>query len=201
MLYVHFQLGPNRYALEARTIVEILPLLELKPVPQSPRGLAGIFLYRGQPVPALDLCALTLGRPAREHLSTRILIVEQTGRGKGTKVGGRSQTLDPRPAPRAPDQLIGLIAERVAGTLQREEKDFLDVGVKMVGASFLGPALMDAQGIIQILDAQKLLATGAHPLQLTIAPEAEVSPPLPPAPPSPKAHGVKGAVRSGERAT
>jgi chemotaxis-related protein WspB len=72
--------------------------------------------------------------------------------------------------------LIGLIAERVAGTLQREEKDFVNVGVETVAAPYLGPIVMDAQGIIQILDAQKLLDAGAHQLQLTDAPETSDAP-------------------------
>jgi len=197
MLFVHFQLGPHRYAVDARSVVEVLPLLELKPVPQAPRGLAGIFLYRGQPVPALDLCALTLNRPAREHLSTRILLVQHPGGGQapaGEAARGerRSPRLDPRPAARDSVPLIGLIAERVAGTLQRDEKDFVNVGGDRVTAPFVGPVLMDAQGIIQILDAQKLLDAGADQLQLTSALEASASRPLPLPPATPKAHEVRG---------
>ena len=149
-------------------------------LPHAPCGRAGIFINRGQPVPALDLCALTLSRPARTHLSTRILIVQHT------QSAGQPQ-------------LIGLIAERVAGTLQREEKDFVNVDVETVAAPFLGPVVMDAQGIIQILDAQKLLDAGAHQLQLTHAPEAEISHPLPsPAlPPHPGSLGAGGGAGSG----
>src|SRR5688572_13503466 len=75
MLYVLFQLGNDRYALEAQRIVEVVPLLALKKIPLAPTGLAGIFNYRGQPVPALDLCELTFGRPVQERLSTRIIII------------------------------------------------------------------------------------------------------------------------------
>lgn len=157
MLFVLFQLGKNRYALEARRVVEVVPLLALKPFPQAPRGVAGIFVYRGQPVPALDLCELTLGRPALEHLSTRILIVQHN------KTGGESQ-------------LIGLIAERATGTLRRDENDFVEAGVKLAAAPFLGPVLMDAQGIIQLLDAQKLLDAGGPQLLLTHSAEASHAP-------------------------
>jgi chemotaxis-related protein WspB len=149
MLFVLFQLGKNRYALEAGCVVEVLPLLELKHVPQPPRGVAGIFVYRGQPVPALDLCELTLGRPALEHLSTRIIIIRHR------KSTGESQ-------------LIGLIAERATGTLRRDEKAFVDAGgVKLASAPFVGPILMDDQGVIQLLDAQKLLDEGEQKLRLT----------------------------------
>ena len=47
------------------------PLLELKKIPESPRGVAGIFNYRGRPVPAIDLNQLAMGQPAVDLLSTR----------------------------------------------------------------------------------------------------------------------------------
>ena len=153
MLLVLFQLGNNRYALEASRVVEVVPLLALKRLPQSPRGMAGIFVYRGRPVPALDLCELTIGRPALEHLSTRILIVRHN-------------------KPAGDSELIGLIAERTTGTLRRDEKDFVDAGLKLASAPFLGPALWDDQGVIQLLDAQKLLDAGGQQLLLTHSVEA-----------------------------
>lgn len=138
MLFVLFHLGRERYALEAGRVVEVVPLLELKRFPQSPPGVAGTFIYRGRPVPALDLCQLTLGRPAQEHLSTRILIVNQSD---------------------APDreQLVGLIAERVTETIRREPKDFVESGVPLTAAPFLGALLKDEQGVIQLISTQKLL--------------------------------------------
>ncbi|MBP9900697.1 MAG: chemotaxis protein CheW [Verrucomicrobiota bacterium] len=175
MLFVLFQLGQDRYALEARRVVEVLPLLALKRLPASPRGVAGVFVYRGQPVPALDLCELTLGRPAREQLSTRILLVQHR------------QTA-------GPSQLIGLVAERVTGTLRREEKDFVPAGhvrpeqqaspasapyvagMKRAATPFLGPILIDDQGVIQLLDAQGLLDAGAHQLLLTQSVEVSDAP-------------------------
>ena len=138
MLFVLFQLGNDRYALEAKRVVEVVPLLALKKIPQSPKGVAGIFIYRGRPVPALDLCELTFGRTAQERMSTRIIVIncaEKDG----------------------PDQLLGLIAERATETLRREAKDFVDSGVKLTATPFLGPVLMDDKGIVQLLHAQNLL--------------------------------------------
>ena len=54
MLFLLFQLGKERYALEATRVVEVVPLLALKQLPQAPKGVAGIFNYRGRPVPAGD---------------------------------------------------------------------------------------------------------------------------------------------------
>ena len=145
MLFVLFHLGKERYALEARRVVEIVPLLALKKFPQAPRGVAGMFIYRGRPVPALDLCELTLGRPATEHFSTRILIVNHS----------------PRPGA---EQLLGLIVERATGTLRREANDFVNPGVRVAAAPFLGPILTDESGVIQLISPEKLLQESGRAL-------------------------------------
>ncbi|MEK7781899.1 MAG: chemotaxis protein CheW [Verrucomicrobiota bacterium] len=138
MLFVLFHLGQERYALDAQRVVEVVPLLALKRLPQAPRGVAGMFIYRGRPVPALDLCELTLGRPAVEHLSTRIIIVNHT-------------------SPGGEEQWLGLIAERATEILRRDEKDFVDAGLRVSSASFLGPMLTDAQGTIHLINPEKLV--------------------------------------------
>jgi len=75
MLFLTFQLGEGRYAIEARRVIEVLPLLALKRLPQAPRGVAGIFNLRGRPVVAIDLNELGFGKPSGERLTTRIILV------------------------------------------------------------------------------------------------------------------------------
>jgi chemotaxis-related protein WspB len=75
MLFLLFQLGRERYALEAGQVAAVLPLLSIKEIPQAPRAVAGLCNYRGTPVPVIDLSELTLGRPAQSRLSTRIVLV------------------------------------------------------------------------------------------------------------------------------
>jgi chemotaxis-related protein WspB len=139
MLFVLFQLGKDRYALEASHVVEVVPLLEMKRLPQAPAGVAGIFNYRGRPVPAVDLSTLTLGEPAAERFSTRIIIVNYAdGAGK--------------------THLLGLIAERATEMLRKDVKDFVDTGVRLGHAPYLGPILMDDQSPIQWIYEQRLLS-------------------------------------------
>ena len=66
MLFLVFQLGPDRYALDAKRVAEVLPLVDIKSIPHAPNGIAGVFNYRGTPVPVIDLAQLTLGQPARQ---------------------------------------------------------------------------------------------------------------------------------------
>jgi chemotaxis-related protein WspB len=154
MLFVLFHLGKDRYALEARRVVEIVPLLALKKFPQAPRGVAGMFIYRGHPVPALDLCQLALGRPAAEHFSTRIIIVNHS------------------PQPGA-EHLIGLIAERATETMRRAENDFVNTAVRVASDQFPGPMLTDEHGVIQLLSPEKLLHESVRTLLFAPPTEAD----------------------------
>ena len=54
MLFVAFRIGCDRYVLATDVIVEVLPGLQLKPLPGTPRGVAGLCNYRGRPVPVID---------------------------------------------------------------------------------------------------------------------------------------------------
>jgi chemotaxis-related protein WspB len=138
MLFLRFQIGENRYAIEARQAVEVLPLVLLQRLPQAARGVAGLFNYRGRPVPAVDLSELTCGRPAREWLSTRIILVQHTDRA-------------------GQPQLLGLIAERATELMQRERREFASPAISS-GAGYLGPVMMDDEGLIQLIRPQHLLA-------------------------------------------
>ena len=138
MLFILFQLGRDRYALDAAQVAEVLPLVQVKKIPHAPAGVAGVFTYRGAPVPVLDLSLLALGRAARSRLSTRVLLVNFPDAG-GAK------------------RLLGLIAENATETLRREAADFVASGVKADGAPYLGPVATDERGLIQWVEADKLL--------------------------------------------
>jgi len=138
MLFVLFQIGTDRYALEAGRVVEVIPLLGLKSIPQAPAGVAGLFNYRGEAVPALDLAAITKGRPAAERLSTRILVV-------------RTEISQDR------GRLVGLIAEQATSMLRKKPQDFVNPGIMPAATTYLGPVLLDSEGVIQWVQVQKLL--------------------------------------------
>ena len=138
MTFLLFQLGRDRYALDASHVIEVLPLVELRRLPEAPRGVAGIFNYHGVPVPVVDLSELTLGRPARECLGTRILLVNYPD------AAGRTHPL-------------GLIAERATGTIRRESPQLAEPGVELGTAPYLGAVLMEKEGMIQCIHAQKVL--------------------------------------------
>ena len=139
MLFLMFQLGTDRYAIDAADVVEVLPLVHTKCIPQSPPGVAGIFDYHGAPVPLIDLAELALGKPSQRWMSTRIILINYR------QAAGEAQ-------------LLGLLAERATETLRRPEKDFQDSGLTVPGAPYLGPVLIDASGIVQRIEIRKLLS-------------------------------------------
>ncbi|HKY08148.1 MAG TPA: chemotaxis protein CheW [Candidatus Binatia bacterium] len=139
MLFVIFQLADHRYALEAGQVEEILPLVSIKPILQAPRGIAGIFSYRGAPLPVVDLRELTLGRPSQRRLSTRIIVVNCD-----SARGGR--------------RLLGIIAEKALETARHDPQEFLPSGLSGARNSYLGPVATDSQGLLQWIEVKKLLS-------------------------------------------
>jgi chemotaxis-related protein WspB len=83
MLFLVFELGNDRYALDVRQVAAVLPLVGVKRIPRAPQAVNGLFNYRGTPVPVLDLSQWTLGRPSARRLTTRMMLVhypDETGR-------------------------------------------------------------------------------------------------------------------------
>lgn len=140
MLFLLFRLGQNRYALDCLQVAAVLPLVDVKPIPQAPPGIAGIFNYHDGPVPAIDLSLLILGRPAQSRLSTRIILVNY-----------------PDPGPGNESHLLGLIAEGATEVLRREAADFMTSGVTNPAAPYLGPVTTHAHGLVQWVHVERLL--------------------------------------------
>lgn len=143
MLFLQFQLGQDRYVLDSSQVVEVLPLLGIKQIPQAPAGVVGAFNYRGKPVPVIDLSVLALGRPARRHMSTRIIIVLHPG-ADGTL------------------HLLGLIAEKATEIVHRDPADFANSGVVNGDAPYLGPVATDPNGLVQRIEVTRLLSAAVR---------------------------------------
>ena len=138
MLFLLFQLDADRYALPARDVTEVLPLLSVKTLPGAPAGVVGLINYRGLAVPALDLALLALGRPAARRVSTRILVVNY-------------------PHPDGRERLLGVIVERATEMIAKEPGEFRPIGIASPAARYLGPVAQDPRGMIQRVDVGALL--------------------------------------------
>lgn len=153
MLFILFQLGSDRYALPAREVAEVLPLVAVKALPGAPAGVAGLIDYRGAAVPAIDLSALALGRAAARRVSTRVLMVRYT-------------------PPRGGERLLAVIAEHATETLRKAPGDFKPTGVTSDATRYLGPVASDARGLIQRVEVSALLTDA---LRAALYPEEAVA--------------------------
>ena len=141
MIFFLFRIGKDRYAIEAGCVVEVLPRVQLKAIPQAPKGIAGVANYHGQPMPVVDLNAIALDCPSAESMSTRLLVVrypDVVNEGSG--------------------RLLGVLVEMATETVRYQETDFQVPGATAEAAPFLGPVVTDARGIIQWVKVDRLLS-------------------------------------------
>jgi chemotaxis-related protein WspB len=139
MLFVVFQLDGNRYAVNAQKVAEVLPFVEVTTILDAPKGVAGLFRYRGHDIPAIDLSMLLLNRPARIQLSTRIILTEP---GIARSHAGR----------------LGVIVERATEILRLELGDFKEFGLASTASPYLGPFATTPLGLVRLFDLANLAA-------------------------------------------
>lgn len=136
-LYLQFRMGGDRYALDVREVVEVLPLRQLKQVPEAPSWVAGVFSHRDVLVPVLDLGVLAFGQAAQVRTSTRLVLV--------------NYPLDER------TRWLGLILEQATDTLRCRADEFHDYGLEPGRARYLGPVYQGNDGLVQRIRVAELL--------------------------------------------
>lgn len=139
MLFLTMQIGDDPYALDCANVVEIIPMVPLRKMPQSPPFLRGVFQYRGQVVPVIDLCSLAGFGNARQVLSSRIIIVSVTD-------------------PEGRDRVLGLAAERVMETIRAEDAGLAETGVAIENSPYLGKMIPGPQGLVQCIRPEALVS-------------------------------------------
>ncbi|WP_054895076.1 MULTISPECIES: chemotaxis protein CheW [unclassified Pseudomonas] len=135
VLYLLFHIGEQRFALDVREVIEVLPLRPLKPIAQAPVWVAGILGHRGALVPVIDLSSLTFGAPAPQRTSTRLVLVRY---GNGLQ--------------------LGLVLEQATNTVRCQPDEFQPYGLGNSEARYLGPVRQDAQGLLQRIQVDDLLS-------------------------------------------
>ncbi len=160
MLLLTFTAGANRYAVVVARIVELVPRVELRPVPHAPAYLAGLLGYRGKVVPVIDLSVLLDAPRCPDRLSTRIIVVNagpgepnrrnQTGH-DSVEDGGSTPT-DPNPDL----DILGLIAERVSDLITVRPEQVSPPAVQLPQAPYLGAIVQTVEGMVQLIAVEKL---------------------------------------------
>ncbi len=138
MLLLRFRIGGDWYGLDTRQVREVVPHVPLRVCPGAPAFVAGLFNYRGQVVPVVDLCRLMGGAPPPSCLSTRIMVVSYTGQ-------------------QGVDRTLGLLAEDVTATLETTPEGFLQGRLTPEGAPYLDQVAVHDGQMIQCVQVAGLL--------------------------------------------
>ena len=144
MQLLTFTAGGLVYAIAARTVVEVLPTVPVRPVPHLPDDVLGMVAYRGRMIPVIDLPRRLTGSPARALLSTRLIIVEIPGAQGGEAVPAR----------------VGLIAENMVTTVGSEDAETVFPQMQLESAPYLGRILRLGGQTVHMLVVERLLPSG-----------------------------------------
>lgn len=116
----------------------MLPVVALTKLHQTPEYFAGLFNYRGEIVPVIDICQILQGYSCRPSLSTRIIIVHYL-------IGDR------------PSSFLAIMAERVTEITDYSDNKFVDSGININQSGYRGKIIIDEQGIIQCVRVESLV--------------------------------------------
>jgi chemotaxis-related protein WspB len=123
----------HRYATPSAAVVEVIPMVQSRPMPGSEPWLTGLFDYRGELLPLLDSSRLLGHDASNVRMSSRILVI---------RVGDETDESSER---------VGLIVEHVLGA---ERLDFEDATAHppapAAGIEFLGPVALTPSGTVQL---------------------------------------------------
>jgi chemotaxis-related protein WspB len=148
MLALTFQIGEEKLALDIRRVREVVPRVRLRRVSGAPDWHAGVFVYRGEVVPVVDLHRLAGAEPCPEHLSSRIILI----------------------SPSQAQRFVGLLASQVADTRELALQNCPASSMAQADKVDLGALVADGQGVIRLFDPDRFLPEAAWQ-QLLIAPK------------------------------
>jgi chemotaxis-related protein WspB len=138
MLLLCFRVAQDAYAVNARHVVEVVPRVDLRAVPHAPPFLAGLFHYRGQVVPVVDLGLLMGAAACRDSLTTRVMLVDYS-------LGTQRRAL------------LGLMAEQVDDVRKVADEQLVFPAMHMPEAPYLGPILEEDRGLVQLIAVEHVL--------------------------------------------
>ena len=92
--FLSFFLGDEEYGLEILTVQEIIGMMDITPVPQTPDYIQGVINLRGKVIPIVDLRTKFMMPGADRTSETCIIVVQANGIQTGIVVDKVSEVLD-----------------------------------------------------------------------------------------------------------
>jgi chemotaxis-related protein WspB len=140
MLLLMFRVIEGWYAVAADRVVEVVPGVELRAAPHAPEALVGLFRYRGQVVPVIDLGLLLGSAACRPRLSTRIIVADAAPRGSKEH------------------EWLGLVAEQVTHVRKVQDDQVVCPLLRLEQAPYLGSIVQMGEGIVQLIEVDRVLS-------------------------------------------
>lgn len=101
--YVQFDVAGQGYALPVQTIVEVLHLVEITPIPDQAEDHIGVMTLRGRVIPVIDLGQRYHGEPTPLRINTPMMVLKHTANLLGMVVGQVHDVINlddvPEPSP------------------------------------------------------------------------------------------------------
>ncbi len=138
--YLTFTLDKEEYGISILKIKEIIGMMPITSVPQTPEFVKGVINLRGKVIPVMDL-RLRFGMGAIEYTERTCIIV--------VEIGGQSGTV-----------MIGIVVDSVSEVLNIKGEDIEDTptfGTRLNTDYILGMAKMEG-GVKILLDIDKVLS-------------------------------------------
>lgn len=136
MLWLTFFVGSSRYAIDARSVLQVIPRVALRTVPGTPDYVPGLVDLGGTVCPVVDLGRRLVQTPCAERLSTRIVVAQIDHEGRKVP--------------------LGLIAEGVTDLREVEASVSAATSPGTTG-DILGPVLRIGDELIQWIEIQCVL--------------------------------------------
>jgi len=139
--YLTFSLAEEEYGIGILKIKEIIGMMPITPVPQTPEHVKGVINLRGKVIPVVDL-RLRFGMESIEYDERTCIIV--------VEIAGQSGTV-----------MIGIVVDAVSEVLNINGDDIEETptfGSKLNTDYILGMAKMEG-GVKILLDIDKVLST------------------------------------------
>jgi chemotaxis-related protein WspB len=133
-----FYVGKEIFACDSEPIVEIVPKVKLKKIPHSPDYFAGLLNLGGLPIPVIDFCQIIENRPSSNSMHTRIILFK-----------------DPKNDNPAP--ILGIIAEKVTESAERELSEFIESGLKNKNFPYMGGVQSERNQVTQFVSIDELI--------------------------------------------
>lgn len=136
MLAVTFRVATAAYAIRCEQIVAVIPQVAVRPVAHGSAWLKGVFIYRGELTPVVDLCQLIASYPCPPRLSSRIALVRCK-------------------APDGTPRTLGLLAEHMTEARRLDAQRA--AGTPVSSAPYFGDVLLEGTEPLQLLNVDAIL--------------------------------------------